>query len=147
MNVVLELKLKGLKILGKVDQDKIKPKEKKKDVRDKSKPVQRAGVKTGSTDDDASKKRRKRRRKKVNIEQIGKQTTKKFAKKTDEVKEVSQKEIVIQASQRQKYIDQGISVNTSYNPEHFEDEKVPVSVLIKDILTFYKYKKGTVFIW
>ena len=39
----------------------------------------------------------------------------------------------------QKYIDQGISVNTSYNPEHFEDEKVPVSVLIKDILTFYKY--------
>jgi len=39
----------------------------------------------------------------------------------------------------QKYIDQGISVNTSYNPEYFEDEKVPVSVLIKDILTFYKY--------
>ena len=39
----------------------------------------------------------------------------------------------------QKYIDQGISVNTSYNPEHFEDEKVPMSVLIKDIITFYKY--------
>ena len=39
----------------------------------------------------------------------------------------------------QKYIDQGISVNTSYNPEHYEDEKVPMSVLIKDIITFYKY--------
>ena len=39
----------------------------------------------------------------------------------------------------QKYIDQGISVNTSYNPEHFEDGKVPMSQLIKDIVTFYKY--------
>ena len=39
----------------------------------------------------------------------------------------------------QKYIDQGISVNTSYNPEHFDDEKVPMSVLVKDIITFYKY--------
>jgi len=39
----------------------------------------------------------------------------------------------------QKYIDQGISVNTSYNPEHFEDSKVPMSQLIKDIITFYKY--------
>ena len=39
----------------------------------------------------------------------------------------------------QKYIDQGISVNTSYNPEHFEDEKVPMSVLIQDLLMFYKY--------
>ena len=39
----------------------------------------------------------------------------------------------------QKYIDQGISVNTSYNPEHFEDGKVPMSQLITDIVTFYKY--------
>ncbi len=39
----------------------------------------------------------------------------------------------------QKYIDQGISVNTSYNPEHFEDEKVPMSVLLTDVITFYKY--------
>jgi len=39
----------------------------------------------------------------------------------------------------QKYIDQGISVNTSYNPEHFDEEKVPMSQLIQDILTFYKY--------
>ena len=39
----------------------------------------------------------------------------------------------------QKYIDQGISVNTSYNPEHYEDEKVPMSVLIQDLLMFYKF--------
>jgi len=39
----------------------------------------------------------------------------------------------------QKYIDQGISVNTSYNPEHYEDEKVPMSVLLQDLLMFYKY--------
>ena len=39
----------------------------------------------------------------------------------------------------QKYIDQGISVNTSYNPEHFDDEKVPMSQLIQDLLMFYKY--------
>lgn len=39
----------------------------------------------------------------------------------------------------QKYIDQGISVNTSYNPIYFEDEKIPMSVLLKDLLMFYKY--------
>ena len=37
----------------------------------------------------------------------------------------------------QKYIDQGISVNTSYNPEHFEDEKIPMSVLLQHIIMFY----------
>lgn len=39
----------------------------------------------------------------------------------------------------QKYIDQGISVNTSYNPEFYEDNKIPMSVMIKDLITFYKY--------
>jgi len=39
----------------------------------------------------------------------------------------------------QKFIDQGISVNTSYNPKHYPDEQVPLSDLIKDILMFYKY--------
>ena len=39
----------------------------------------------------------------------------------------------------QKYIDQGISVNTSYNPEHFEDNKIPMSEMIKDTVTAYKY--------
>ena len=39
----------------------------------------------------------------------------------------------------QKYIDQGISVNTSYNPEHFEDNKIPMSIMIQDLITAYKY--------
>ena len=39
----------------------------------------------------------------------------------------------------QKYIDQGISINTSYNPVYFEDEKIPMSVLLQDLLMFYKY--------
>ncbi len=39
----------------------------------------------------------------------------------------------------QKYIDQGISVNTSYNPEHYEDNKIPMSVMIQDVVTAYKY--------
>lgn len=39
----------------------------------------------------------------------------------------------------QKYIDQGISVNTSYNPQFFEDEKIPMSVMLEHILMFYKY--------
>lgn len=39
----------------------------------------------------------------------------------------------------QKYIDQGISVNTSYNPQFFEDEKIPMSVMLQHILNFYKY--------
>jgi len=39
----------------------------------------------------------------------------------------------------QKYIDQGISVNTSYNPAHYEDNKIPMSEMIKDTVTAYKY--------
>ena len=39
----------------------------------------------------------------------------------------------------QKYIDQGISVNTSYNPTFFDDEKIPLSTMIQDVLMFYKY--------
>ena len=39
----------------------------------------------------------------------------------------------------QKYIDQGISVNTSYNPVFFEDEKIPMSVMLQHLLMFYKY--------
>ena len=39
----------------------------------------------------------------------------------------------------QKYIDQGISVNTSYNPTFFEDEKIPMSTMIQHLLMFYKY--------
>ena len=38
----------------------------------------------------------------------------------------------------QKYVDQGISVNTSYNPEHFEDNKIPMSIMLQDLVTAYK---------
>jgi ribonucleoside-diphosphate reductase alpha chain len=39
----------------------------------------------------------------------------------------------------QKYIDQAISVNTSYNPKFYPDEKVPLSEMLKHVLMFYKY--------
>lgn len=39
----------------------------------------------------------------------------------------------------QKWIDQGISVNTSYNPAFYPEEKIPMSELLKHILMFYRY--------
>jgi ribonucleoside-diphosphate reductase alpha chain len=39
----------------------------------------------------------------------------------------------------QKYIDQGVSVNTSYNPTFYDDEKIPMSVMMQHLLMFYKY--------
>jgi hypothetical protein len=39
----------------------------------------------------------------------------------------------------QKYIDQGISTNTSYNPKYYEDEKIPMSEMLKHLIMCYKY--------
>ena len=39
----------------------------------------------------------------------------------------------------QKFIDQGISVNTSYNPRFYEGEEIPLSELIKHVVMFYRY--------
>ena len=39
----------------------------------------------------------------------------------------------------QKYIDQGISVNTSYNPQFYEDDKIPMSEMLRHMIQFYKY--------
>jgi ribonucleoside-diphosphate reductase alpha chain len=39
----------------------------------------------------------------------------------------------------QKFIDQGISVNTSYNPLHYDEEKIPLSLMMQHMLMFYKY--------
>ena len=39
----------------------------------------------------------------------------------------------------QKFFDQGISGNWSYNPENYPDNEVPVSVMAQDFLTTYKY--------
>ena len=38
----------------------------------------------------------------------------------------------------QKYFDQAISGNWSYNPEHFDEGQVPISVMANDLLTTYK---------
>ena len=45
----------------------------------------------------------------------------------------------------QKFIDQAISVNTSYNPRHYEDEKIPMSEMIKHVLMHYKYGGKTLY--
>ena len=39
----------------------------------------------------------------------------------------------------QKYFDQAISGNWSYNPENYPDNEVPVSVMANDLLRTYKY--------
>ncbi len=38
----------------------------------------------------------------------------------------------------QKFIDQTVSANTNYDPAHFEGGKVPMKLLLKDLLTAYK---------
>ena len=39
----------------------------------------------------------------------------------------------------QKFFDQAISGNWSYNPENYPDNEVPVSIMANDFLTTYKY--------
>jgi ribonucleoside-diphosphate reductase alpha chain len=39
----------------------------------------------------------------------------------------------------QKFFDQAISGNWSYNPENYADNEVPVSVMAQDLLNTYKY--------
>jgi ribonucleoside-diphosphate reductase alpha chain len=39
----------------------------------------------------------------------------------------------------QKFFDQAISGNWSYNPQNYSDNEVPVSVMAQDFLTTYKY--------
>ena len=39
----------------------------------------------------------------------------------------------------QKFFDQGISGNWSYNPENYDNNEVPVSQMANDLLTTYKY--------
>ena len=39
----------------------------------------------------------------------------------------------------QKFFDQAISGNWSYNPQHYENSEVPTSVMAQDLLTTYKY--------
>jgi ribonucleoside-diphosphate reductase alpha chain len=39
----------------------------------------------------------------------------------------------------QKYFDQAISGNWSYNPLHYENNEVPISAMAQDMLSAYKY--------
>tara|TARA_Y100000289_G_scaffold61054_1_gene68682 strand:+ start:482 stop:784 length:303 start_codon:yes stop_codon:yes gene_type:complete len=39
----------------------------------------------------------------------------------------------------QKFFDQAISGNWSYNPENYDNNEVPSSVMANDLLTTYKY--------
>ena len=39
----------------------------------------------------------------------------------------------------QKFFDQAISGNWSYNPTHFDNNEVPMSIMLKDLLNTYKY--------
>ena len=45
----------------------------------------------------------------------------------------------------QKYIDQAISVNTSYNPQYYPDEKLPMSDMLKLLLLHYKLGGKTLY--
>ena len=39
----------------------------------------------------------------------------------------------------QKYFDQAISGNWSYNPEHYENNEIPLSIMATDLVNTYKY--------
>ena len=39
----------------------------------------------------------------------------------------------------QKYFDQAISGNWSYNPEHYENNEIPLSIMVTDLINTYKY--------
>jgi ribonucleoside-diphosphate reductase alpha chain len=45
----------------------------------------------------------------------------------------------------QKFFDQAISGNWSYNPENYPDNEVPLSEMAKDMLNSYKYGWKTVY--
>jgi ribonucleoside-diphosphate reductase alpha chain len=45
----------------------------------------------------------------------------------------------------QKFFDQAISGNWSYNPENYSDNEVPVSVMAKDMLTCFKFGHKTAY--
>ena len=45
----------------------------------------------------------------------------------------------------QKFMDQSISTNTSYNPEHYPNNEIPMSDLLKHLLWCYKYGIKTLY--
>ncbi|MBR9727220.1 class 1a ribonucleoside-diphosphate reductase subunit alpha [Shewanella intestini] len=45
----------------------------------------------------------------------------------------------------QKFVDQSISANTNYDPTRFDNQKVPMQTLLKDLLTAYKLGVKTLY--
>jgi ribonucleoside-diphosphate reductase alpha chain len=45
----------------------------------------------------------------------------------------------------QKFVDQSISANTYYDPSDYPDNKVPMNVMLKDLLTAYKFGVKTLY--
>ncbi|ACA86582.1 class 1a ribonucleoside-diphosphate reductase subunit alpha [Shewanella woodyi] len=45
----------------------------------------------------------------------------------------------------QKFVDQAISANTNYDPSRFDNQKVPMQVLLKDLLNAYKLGVKTLY--
>ncbi|WLP93445.1 class 1a ribonucleoside-diphosphate reductase subunit alpha [Psychrobacter sp. M13] len=45
----------------------------------------------------------------------------------------------------QKFVDQSISANTNYDPTHYEGNRVPMKILLKDLLTAYKLGVKTLY--
>ncbi|MBU5615988.1 ribonucleoside-diphosphate reductase subunit alpha [Psychrobacter sp. TAE2020] len=45
----------------------------------------------------------------------------------------------------QKFVDQSISANTNYDPSHYEGGRVPMKVLLQDLLTAYKLGVKTLY--
>ena len=45
----------------------------------------------------------------------------------------------------QKFVDQAISANTSYDPQRFEGGRVPMKQMLKDLLTAYKFGVKTLY--
>jgi translation initiation factor IF-2 len=102
--------LKGLKILGKIDANKLKESTKKKEEPKKEKPAASTpGPSKSSSATDADKKKRKRKRKKVNTVDFQPDDRSRGIRRGSEemVKEVSQKEIEDQIKATMARINQG----------------------------------------
>jgi translation initiation factor IF-2 len=87
--------LQGLKILGKIDTEKFDREKKKREEEEKAKEKEKEAAKAKKKQEEEKRRKRRRRRTKVKATNVGDTQTDRSrrGKKTEEVKEVSQKEI------------------------------------------------------
>ncbi len=87
--------LQGLKILGKIDTEKFDREKKKREEEEKAKEKEKEAAKAKKKEEEEKRRKRRRRRTKVKATNVGDTQTDRSrrGKKTEEVKEVSQKEI------------------------------------------------------